>query len=508
MSLKRKKRASPQDLYRRCAQGGDCIPDVQNKYENTTIADWLLKIFGSVIYLGNLGIGTGRGTGGSFGYRPFGSAGTGRPAQELPIARPNVVIDPITPSSLIPVEPGAPSIVPLVEGTPDIGFAGPDAGPTVAGEDIELYTLTTPTTDVAGVGGGPSVITTEELETAIIDAHPAPATPKQVIYDSVAQVAIETHVNPFYNPDANNLNIYVDPLITGDTVGGSYFEDIPLERLDLQSFEVEEPPTESTPTSIGGRLTNRARDLYSRFIQQVPVNEPDFLVQPSRLVQFEIENPAFDPDVSLIFERDLEGLRAAPNEEFADIVRLSQPRVTMTQEGNVRVSRIGTKAAITTRSGLTVGPQVHYFMDLSVIEAVPETIELQTLNLPNDSNTIVDDLLAHTTFIDPTNAATLHYEESDIYDALPESFDNTQLVLSTNEEGESLVFPAFTESGLKTIFVPGFGSILKTSPTIPPSSVIFSNDTDTFLLHVADINLDYDLHPALLPRKRRRLDAF
>ena len=64
---RRLKRASDVDLYKSCALGGDCFPDVQNKVEGKTWADTLLKVFGSLIYLGNLGIGTGRGSGGQFG---------------------------------------------------------------------------------------------------------------------------------------------------------------------------------------------------------------------------------------------------------------------------------------------------------------------------------------------------------------------------------------------------------------------------------------------------------
>ena len=60
-----------QDIYRSCVQGGDCPEDVRNKVEGKTWADTLLKIFSSIIYLGNLGIGTGRGGGGSMGYRPI-----------------------------------------------------------------------------------------------------------------------------------------------------------------------------------------------------------------------------------------------------------------------------------------------------------------------------------------------------------------------------------------------------------------------------------------------------
>ena len=53
IKARRLKRASPEDLYRSCKLGGDCIPDVQNKIENTTLADKLLQIFGSILYLGH-----------------------------------------------------------------------------------------------------------------------------------------------------------------------------------------------------------------------------------------------------------------------------------------------------------------------------------------------------------------------------------------------------------------------------------------------------------------------
>nr|QAB13961.1 MAG: L2 protein [Human papillomavirus] len=505
--LRRRKRASPTDLYTSCLQGGDCIPDVQNKFEGKTIADWLLKIFGGLVYFGNLGIGTGRGTGGTFGYRPFGTPGSGRPVQELPIARPNVVIDPLGPAPIVPVDPSAASIVPLTEGVPDISFAAPDSGPALGGTDIELYTITEPTTDIGAVGGGPIVTSNEELDIAVIDAHPIAPYSKQILYDSTIAATFETQINPFLNPDINNVNVLVDPSFTGDTIGDYFYEEIPLERLDIQDFDIEEPPTESTPTNLGNRLVSRARDLYSRFVIQQPVSEPDFLTQPSRLVQFESTNPAFDPDVSLYFERDVEGLRAAPVQEFADVVYLGRPRLSSTAEGTVRLSRIATRAALTTRSGLSVGPQVHFYMDLSTIPAA-DNIELLPINETPQTSTIVDDILATTIWDDPANTLNTQYDEDVLVDDIPEQFTDSHLVLpATDEEGNTAInvislrnvpFSVGVDSGDIASILPSYtilDSSLIVTPNVPQQPVYITNYSD------------YDLHPALLP-KRRRLDYF
>ena len=188
-----------------------------------------------------------------------------------------------------------------------------------------------------------------------------------------------------FNTAVNNTNIYVDPLLTGETVGENIFEEIPLQDLNLSTI-----PKESTPIRPGRVLRTPAQRSYNRFMEQFPIQSVDFLGQPSRLVQFEFENPAFDADVSLQFQRDVNSLEAAPNQAFADIAYLSRPRMSATSEGLVRVSRFGTRAVLQTRSGLTVGPQVHFYMDLSAIPS--ENIELQVLGDSTMPSTVVDDL--------------------------------------------------------------------------------------------------------------------
>lgn len=498
MSNRRRKRASPTDLYQSCLQGGDCIPDVQNKFENRTIADWLLKIFGSVIYLGNLGIGSGKGTGGSLGYRPLGAGGSGRPLSELPISRPNVVIDPITPQAIVPIEPGASSIVPLAEGGVDTSFLTPEAGPGVGGEDIELFTFSDPTLDVGGVGGGPSVISTELSETAFIDATPAPPATKQILYDAVSSSAVEVHINPFLQTSANDTNIFVDTLLPGETIGEAGYENIPLDSLSLQTRDV---PLESTPIQAG-RLQNKSA-LYSRFIEQVPVYDPDFLVQPSRLVQFEFENPAFDPDISLRFEQDVDTLRAAPNTAFADIAYLARPQLTGTADRAVRLSRLGTRAALRTRSGLTVGPQVHFYMDISNI--IPENIEMSIIDSTRDT-TVVDDLLRGTVLDDPANAAHVQFNDDDLLDALTETFDNTHIVVQgVSDETDTTALPIPLPTNISKVFINdvaenGLFTNINIDSNITP---IFTKNWNTV---VPLQDTDYIIDPSLLYRKRRRLD--
>lgn len=499
MSSRRKKRASPTDLYQSCLQGGDCIPDVQNKFENRTIADWLLKIFGSVIYLGNLGIGSGKGTGGSFGYRPLGAGGSGKPISELPVGRPNIVIDPITPQTIVPIEPGASSIVPLAEGGIDTSFLTPEAGPGLGGEDIELFTFSSPTLDVGGVGGGPSVISTELSETAFIDATPAPPATKQILYDAVSSAAVEVHINPFLQTSANDTNIFVDSLLTGETVGEGTYENIPLDSLYLQTRDV---PLESTPIQTS-RLQIKSTGLYSRFIEQVPVYDPDFLVQPSRLVQFEFENPAFDPEISLRFEQDVDTLRAAPNTAFADVAYLGRPQLTSTADRAVRLSRLGTRAALKTRSGLTVGPQVHFYMDISNI--IPENIELSVIDSGRDT-TVVDDLLKGIVLDDPANAADVQYNDDDLLDALAETFDNTHIVVQgVSDETDTTALPIPLPTNISKVFITDIAE-----NGLFPNINIDSNITPAFNKFWSSVvpfqDIDFTIDPSLLYRKRRRLD--
>lgn len=503
-AAKRRKRAAPDQLYRHCVQGGDCIPDVQNKYEQKTWADTLLKIFGSLLYFGNLGIGTGRGSGGTLGYRPLGTPSAPRATEVTPL-RPNLTIDPIGPTDITVVDAAAPSIVPLSEGVPDISYIAPDAGPGAGAEDIELFTITNPSTDVGGAAVTPTVISTEEGAVAILDTQTIPERPVQVFYDPAATTTHEINVFAAPIETSSNVNVFVDSNVSGTIVGG---EDIPLERLNYSEFEIEETPLTSTPIRRLESAINRTKGFYRRFIKQVPVRSFEFVTQPSRLVEFQFENPAFDADVTLEFERDLADITAAPAEEFQDVIRLHRPLFSSV-EGAVRVSRLGDTGTIRTRSGTIIGQQVHFYHDISDI--VAEEIELETFST-EPGTSIVDDIM-DSVIVDSINTADVAIAEEDLLDSYGENFAQTHLILGDVElagEPEIFIIPIAAETASLNTFIPALvdASIIDASSTEYPIAPILPVP-EPAPHTVSDINDDYYLYPSLYPkRKRRRLDFF
>lgn len=498
----RRKRAAPDQLYRHCLQGGDCIPDVQNKYEQNTWADVLLKVFGSLLYFGNLGIGTGRGSGGSLGYKPLGTSRVGEAAPITP-ARPSILIDAVGPSEIIPVDAGAPAVVPLSEGTIDTGLVAPDAGPGVGVDELELYTISDPTSDVGGVQPTPTVVSTEEGAVAVIDAQPVPERPVQVYFDPDPSATSTLHIFPAPTATSSDVNIFVDSY-SAQVIGG--FDEIPLERLNYSDFDIEELPTTSTPTQKLETVVSRAKSYYNKYIRQVPVESRQFLKQPSSLVQFEFENPAFDPDVTLEFERDLAEVTAAPVADFADITKLHRPQLSAV-EGVVRVSRLGETGTISTRSGTVIGQRVHFYHDISSIAAA-ENIELQVMGEYSGLNTVVDDILASTT-VDIFNAADVNVGENDLLDSFGEDFSNTHLVMTfTDDIADSINLPITSTKYSVNLLAPDItNSVVVSFPNNNDTNITFSIPlTPLAFAYIDDIYTDFYLHPGLLPKKRRRLD--
>lgn len=500
----RHKRDSATNLYRNCQISGNCLPDVKNKIEGDTLADRLLKWFGSFIYLGGLGIGSGRGTGGTFGYRPI-TPSSARPQPGV-ATRPNVLIEPLGPTDILPVEsgivdPAAPSIVPLTEGTvPDISTID-IVDPAIGSSEIDVITEleNEPPIDV---DIHPNVTIVDEA--AVLDIQNIGPPPKRIALEDITDTTAVTIHTTIAHPEPD-VNVFVDTHFDGEVIGK--YEEIPLEPYPKRArFEISEPKT-SSPNEYFYKGIARTKDLYNKLVQQIPTTNPDFLGQTSKAVQFEITNPAFDPEVSLIFERDLEAV-AGPDPNFADVRALGRQRLSETADRTVRVSRLGQKGTIHTRSGVQIGPKVHFYMDLSAISAPPDVIELQSVGTFSGESTLVNSI-AESTFIDNFPIDSTYTEQDLINDPVFE-FNNTQLIFNSLEDNEPIFFveplpkPNIILANINIsntniyVLYPATNSenIIPLTSILPASSPIF-------------YSVDYDLHPSLRKRKKRKhLDMF
>ena len=517
---KRQKRDTVENLYRQCQITGTCMPDVVNKVEQTTLADYLLKIFGSIIYLGGLGIGTGSGAGSATGFRPLPESVPIPPRvpttdipvpEEIPLrpirpTRPTEFgtrIDPISSAANRPrpVNPQGPAIVPLsTDGLPDPTIIGSGAG----SGDFEVLTNIDASEDITTVNGHPTVLHGQE-DIAILEVTPQQAPPTRLAFEyphtDNSITIIESSL-----PAPADISVYVDPNYSGVHVG----EEIELQPINtIQQFEIEEQiPQTSTPARILDSAVGRARQLYNRFVEQAPTRNTDFLGQPSRAILFEIENPAFSSDVTLEFERDLQEVAAAPDPTFTDVIRLERPSFSTTQEGLIRYSRLGTRGKISTRSGALLQQKVHFYYDLSPIQAPVESIELQPIGETSDSLTIVDEI-SRSTFINPLFEEVLG--EDALQDILSENFQNSHLALLNETEEEQVLVPT-----LVTDVIPRTVSVDLLRPDIFVGTY---NEPETPLstdiipvapaVHVEAFGSNYYLHPSLLKkRKRKYLDVF
>lgn len=508
----RRKRASEDDLYRGCIAGQYCPEDIKNKYEQNTIADRILKWVSSFLYFGGLGIGTGRGSGGAGGYTRLGGVTTGRGTN---VAKPNVLVESLAPT-LTPIDAANPdsSIVPLLEISPGSTIPGSESG----GGQIEVVAEVHP----PPIDNGPPVIVGEADEPPVLevttDHHPTART----------NVSISRHANPSYDSNAfvssTELpgetsvtdSVYIHHGIFGTTIGGETgeFEEIPLLEFTPATTE----PRTSTPSSSIRNVIDRfQRRLYNRRLtQQVRVTNRRFLTQPAQLIQWSFENPAFDADVSLLFEQDIDALAAAPEPDFQDIVTLSRP-VIAERDGYVRYSRLGQRATIRTRSGTAIGGQVHYYYDLSSISP-HEDIEMQTLGELSGDATVVQALAdgnTVTSFSDPSIAVLYgpaedvpllpDYGEEDILDDYNENFSTSRLEISSGTRSSRIVaVPDGIPPGSVKVFLDNYGVIShRPSNTRLPDYINPSVDP-AIILDFTDGLATFYLHPSLFKKWRRK----
>ncbi|ATQ38343.1 L2 [Gammapapillomavirus 11] len=494
---RRTKRASVTDIYKSCIQGGDCPTDVKNKVEGRTWADTLLKVFSSIIYLGGLGIGTGKGSGGSFGYRPFGGQGT-RPQSNIPISsRPAIpTIDAVGPAEILPIGPDAPAIVPLEEGVPNIGIIDtPGGGPGLDADIVEITTAVDPVSEVTGVGEHPN-ITTGTADAAVIDVQVNPPPPKRILLES-ENPTFDYPIHTRVSHTDSDINVFVNPLFDGENIGPpEYIELDTFNTNERQTFEIDEGPKESTP--IRHRIATRARDLYNRYIQQVPTRQPELVGLPSsRPFTTQFENPAFEADVRDIFQQDVEEFSLRTESQVT-------PRLTATPTGTIRASRLARKPGMTTRSGLDIGQRIHVYYDFSPI---PKTsIELQTFGTTTGESTLVDEL-ATSSFVNPFEENISGFPNDYLLDTLEENFSSTHLLVTDTGVEDDIEIPVYTPELNIKVFTEDLANVVTLPTSFDNATPIIVPSTITPAYPFTPIYVDssdFELHPSLLKRKRKR----
>ncbi|AGU62953.1 L2 protein [Mustela putorius papillomavirus 1] len=513
---KRVKRDSASNLYKHCVAGGDCIPDVVNKYENKTPADKILQIGGSLVYLGGLGIGTGKGTGGSTGYRPLGggSSDTVTVGSRPSVLRPNVPVEPVGPTDIVTIDSNitseTPSIIPLEEGPP----------PNVIEEEIIAEGGIAP-----GPSGAPTVSSGSDDSVAILEVgggSSSSSAGRRVVsrsqYNNASFVAV-THSTPTPGEASLGDSIIISSDGGGTVVGGGsgdHFEEIPLDVFGPSEFEITEGPKTSTPRGPVTELVTRAKEFYNRRITQSKVTTPTFLRRPQDLVQFEFENPAFDPDTTLNFPPDGAEPVAAPNEDFRDITKLSRPRFTANPQGGLRVSRLGTRSTIRLRSGTRIGGQTHYYFDVSSISRAPDppSIELQAIGETSGDSTIVLGS-SESSFINGNNLEGTPSipEEAVLIDEQNEDFSNSRLTFeSTRGQMVSLDITSYLEETTnapivvddlaESVFVTHAENAIDAGGSYP-NTPLTPIDGPTIIV-TKETGVTYDLHPSLFGKRKRK----
>lgn len=493
MAHSRRKRASVGDLYKSCAQGGDCLQDVKNKVEGTTLADRLLQIFGSLVYFGGLGIGTGKGTGGSTGYRPITgnvsratdiiTPSTPRPIPLEPLGASDVstVIDASSPSVISLTDGGVPEIPNISSGTTDL---------TVTADVTTTVDSATPNISVSG--NTPAVISTTDEGTAILDVQSHTFTP------TGARVSISSDIPVLPTHTDSNLNIFVDAHFSGDTIGA---EQIPLQEFNIpEQFTIEDPtPATSTPIQRFGRPLTKAKDLYHRFTKQIPAHSLEAVIRPSRHVTFEFDNPAFSDDVSLEFMHDVNTVSAAPNHDFADIQTLGRPILAATESGAVRASRLGHRASMQTRSGLIIGEKVHFYHDISTI-TTPQSFEMSTFN-QTSGESVFHNAQLESVFVEHPD---IIYSEDDLLD-VPEDFSNSQLILTdTATDGTTYTIPTIPPGTPIKVFVVDAGAGLQVIHPVYPVDPIPSSSIPIRPASLTLYGDSFSFDPDIFRKRRKR----
>uniref|UniRef100_A0AAU6S4W5 Minor capsid protein L2 n=1 Tax=Rhinolophus ferrumequinum papillomavirus 2 TaxID=3140014 RepID=A0AAU6S4W5_9PAPI len=517
MLRRRRKRAAADDLYRSCIRTGNCPTDVKNKIENNTLADRILKWASGVIYLGGLGIGTSSsGSGVRIGGPAAGSF------------RPTLPVDAIGPNDIAfdagLVRPTDSAVVEPTDVHPGFENVIPDADlpreeipllpmPPRVGEDIPRVPIAVEdpiAPDVTISEGGEF-----DRNSSVVPQPPrGPQTPHVVSRSQYTNPAFEVSVHT--DTTAGEFSTSDSIIIHGG--GGEHIgENIPMVEFlrpePTGRLEEETEFTTSTPDAPprGRRpaLTNR------RWYEQVQVADPAFLSRPATLVTF--ENPAFEDDVTLQFEMDVDEVLQAPDPDFRGVVRLGRPEYSRLGSGRLRVSRLGQKANMKTRSGAVLGAQTHFYQDLSSItegESIPLTVfgetsgessfaqPLNETGFTNGSRPILVDPDLEVVFIEDSSHPV---PDETLLDEYEDVSSNARLIMTTDTDlmqsrtsivpemlRPPFIFPEAGGGGVHIVFPQGDHGNPAIIPEFHPDIVL---DLDSF---------DYYLHPSLTRKKRRR----
>ncbi|AHI45085.1 putative L2 [Equus asinus papillomavirus 1] len=530
LARSRKRRAAPQDLYPACKQANTCPPDVLAKMENDTWADRILKWASGFLYFGNLGISTGRGTGGGFGYAPIGGSGVATGGRT--VVRPGIGANVVVPGEAVPTEtlgPLDPSVIPLdtlpsVEpdvllppGRPEV--YEDSLGPRIPPERLPAaYDEDGPPVHVPAVPADPAV---HEGTPAVLEV---PTEQAIVSHSQFANPAFEASIVDITGAAdiSGQQSITVHHGAEGHIIGGDVLinpflestETLEGEHIPLRSFTSsmrdefeynEETPLQSTPTE---RPAPRGRRLgNTRYFRQVKVEDTLFLHHPQRLVTF--DNPVYEGEDSYGFAEALDPSAPYPDLDFRDLKSLSRVEYGRNPQGLVRVSRVGKAHGTMLRSGLRIGPETHYFMDLSEIAVESElSLHAETSHMVGREAAQVTPLMEEISLISEAGSV---YSDSDLLDVIEDLGERLQLVIGSGRNRLQVPLPLRNLSYLDTsgIFVgyviPTEGQDSTQRSDIEDVSEVFSaaDLSPSFDWPMTDLDADFVLHPSLLKRRRR-----
>ncbi|ACU27460.1 L2 [Canis familiaris papillomavirus 6] len=506
--LTRKRRAAPSDIYPQCKISNTCPPDILNKYEQSTLADKILKYGSAGVFLGSLGIGTAKGTGGGTGYVPLGGGGV-RLGTRVTTIRPTLPISSLGPSEVIPVDaidPLGPAIIPperFPTAVEDPFTISPPRFPSI----IEEGTVTISTTEstVTELPLSTPKITTDE-QPAILEVTPETRSPRIISRTQYSNPTFEVSLTTTSGSGEASFTDHI--VVEGHSGGQLIGEQIPLRDLSSRSFDttIQEETAFTTSTPRADAPPDRPPHYYNRRLQQIKVTDPDFITRPRALVTF--ENPTFEESVDLIFNQDIADLaQAAPNEDFRDLVTLSRPYYSRTDLQGVRVSRFGQKASIRTRSGLTIGPQSHYYYDISDV-APAENIELTPIgNFPLGEQSGEAVITLGTDDFDVVSLAESlleTYSDEFLLDEIESIANDLQLVIGSRREQQPISVPNLIKPSPQVF--PDFEGVHVKYPSDSDNPLIplHPESTPAISFDIYGDGLNFYLHPSLLRKKRRK----